>query len=447
MKRRAPLLLSALMAAAPFAPQARPVNYDEAKVAPYTLEDPLAFADGTKLASPADWPKRRSEILEIFAKEMYGVEPPPPEAVVTEIVERGATLAGLGIREQVRMWFRADKSGPHVDWLVVRPVSAKGPVPVVVQFNYYGNHEFLTDPEVFVSGAWLTNDTDGLVTITRNRAEADTRGRMRRTDQRYTFPVETLLARGYAFMTAACGEIAADPDYRRDDMAKLPFKHGVFPLWGPRDESRTDNPGTIGAWAWGLSRAVDYAEKSDALDARRVVVTGCSRLGKAALLAAARDERIAVCAPVQTGKGGVPLSKRDFGENVSTETRMFPHWFCKAYAKYVDAESSMKFDQHLLLAAVAPRALLVLGFERKWFDAKGEFLACRAASPAWEFLGQPGLPDVPDDAGPESFSTAAVGSRLGYIRRPGLHGISGWDWNWIMDFADGVFGAGRRKTE
>ena len=106
MKRRAPRLFAAFLAAAPLALLARPVNYDESKVAPYTLEDPLAFADGTKLASPADWPKRRAEILAIFAKEMYGVEPPPPEAVVTEIVESGATLAGLAVREQVRMWFR-----------------------------------------------------------------------------------------------------------------------------------------------------------------------------------------------------------------------------------------------------------------------------------------------------------------------------------------------------
>ena len=121
-----------------------------------STEDPLTFADGTKLKSPAEWPRRRAEILDIFAREMYDVEPPKPEAVVTEIVESGETLAGLGIREQVRMWFKADKSDPHVDWLVVRPSMAKGPVPVIVLLNYYGNHECLTDEEVFVSEAWLT---------------------------------------------------------------------------------------------------------------------------------------------------------------------------------------------------------------------------------------------------------------------------------------------------
>ena len=436
------IVLASVALAAQMPALARPVNYDESKVAPYTLEDPLTFADGTKLKSPDEWPRRRAEILEIFAREMYGVEPPKPEALVTEVVESGETLAGLGIREQVRMWFRADRSGPHVDWLVVRPSMAKGPVPVIIQLNYYGNHEFLSDKEVIVSEAWLTNEKDGSVKVTRNRAEEGQRGRLRRTDQRYSFPVETILARGYAFMTAACGEIAADPYYKTDDMVKLPFEHGVFRLWGPRDESRTDNPGTLGAWAWGISRAVDYAERSDALDAKRVVATGCSRLGKAALLAAARDDRIAVCVPNQTGNGGVPLAKRDFGENVYREIEMFPHWFCKAYRKYVDNEQAMKFDQHLLLASIAPRALLVQGYTKPWFDPKGEWLSCRAASPAWEFLGLPGLPKVEE---PECFSTAAIGPCLGYVRRTGQHGISGWDWNWLLDFADRVYLANKPR--
>ena len=415
---------------------ARPVNYDEAKVAPYVLEDPLAFADGTKLTSTAEWPKRRVEILEIFAKEMYGVEPPKPETLVCEMVEKGETLAGLAVREQVRMWFKADKSGPHVDWLIVRPSMAKAPVPVLVQLNYYGNHDFLTDKEVFLPHGWMQNEDLGCgFAITNHCAEEGMRGRIRRTDQRYSCPLETMLARGYAFMTACYADISPDPDYKVDDMVKLPYT-GVFELWGARDESRADSPTALGAWAWALSRAVDFVERNPALDEKRVVVTGCSRLGKAALLAAARDERFAVCVPNQTGNGGVPLAKRDYGENVYREIQMFPHWFCKAYQKYVDNEQAMKFDQHLLLASIAPRPLLVQGFDRKWFDPKGEWLSCRAVSPVWEFLGLPGLPKVDE---PELFSSAAIGPYLGYVRRAGQHGISGWDWNWMMDFADEVW--------
>ena len=92
-------------------------------------------------------------------------------------------------------------------------------------------------------------------------------------------------------------------------------------------------------------------------------MTGSSRLGKAALLAGARDERFAVVAPNQTGGGGAPLAKRFFGENVSTETKIFPHWYCPAYRRYAENEAEMPFDQHWLLACVAPRALLVQGFD------------------------------------------------------------------------------------
>ena len=100
---------------------ARPPNYDESKVAPYTLEDPLEFADGTKLSDVAQWPARRAEIVRIFEREMYGRTPPKPEAVVTELSEEGPTLGGQAIRRQYRMWFKADKSGPSLDWLVIIP--------------------------------------------------------------------------------------------------------------------------------------------------------------------------------------------------------------------------------------------------------------------------------------------------------------------------------------
>ena len=133
----------------------------------------------------------------------------------------------------------------------------------------------------------------------------------------------------------------------------------------------------------------------------------------------------------------MPLAKRDFGENVSTEMVSFPHWYCKAYGKYVDNEQAMKFDQHLLVAAIAPRRILVEGFNQGWFDTKGEYLACRAASAAWEFLGLPGLPDKPF---PANFDTGCIGPYLGYVRRGGQHGIAGYDWHWTLNFADQAFG-------
>jgi len=177
-------------------------------------------------------------------------------------------------------------------------------------------------------------------------------------------------------------------------------------------------------------------EAEPAIDASKVMVTGCSRLAKAALLAGAFDQRFAVVAPIQTGGGGIPIAKRNFGENVTTMTRMFTHWYCSAYRDYARHEDSMPFDQHLLAATIAPRALLVGGFNENWFDTKGEFLSLEAASPVWEKFCGEGLPKV---NWPDNYDRSAIGMRLGYYRRENLHGISAIDWTYMIDFADRLF--------
>ncbi len=428
----------------------RPPNYDEAKVAPYTLEDPLSFASGEKLTSPDQWPRRREEILGIFAREMYGAPPPPPEALVADMTEEGPTLNGLAIRRQYRMWFKADRTGPFVDWLLVLPNRIGGlkpqfrdgrvvcenaeKTPVVILLNYHGNHQILDDPEVpLPENVWLRND--GRPGAGRDALECD-RGRSRRSNQTDIVPAQFLVARGYALLTACYGQVSPDPDPRANFEERLAYTK-VFDLWPPRDPARDDNTTALGAWAWALSRGLDLAERIPEIDAAKAVATGCSRLAKTAILAAARDTRFAVCVANQSGGGGAPLAKRDFGENVSTEMAMFPHWYCRAYGKYAGNEQSMAFDQHLLLASIAPRPLLVEGFNSLWFDPRGEWLSCRAASCAWEFLGQPGLPEGDF---PENYSTKLIGPRLGYVRRGGDHGIAGHDWMWMLDFADQALG-------
>ena len=398
----------------------REPNLDESKVGPYTLESPLVFEDGTPLKDRSEWPRRRAEIVRIFEREMYGRTPPPPETVTFEKFEEGETFAGLGVRRQYRMRFRKDGTGPKIDWMVITPKYAKGALPVYLMLNYNGNHELLDDEQIPITDGWF-----------KNISKPGPRGLMRRSDQRSGIDIGQILARGYAYMTACYTEICGDP-LCPEEPESLAYG-GVFALWPKRDERATDEKTALGAWAWALSRGLDLAEKLPEIDAKRAVVTGSSRLGKAALLAMSRDERFAVAVINQTGGGGVPLAKRDLGENVSTEMVMFPHWFCKAYAKYVDNEQAMKFDQHLLVASIAPRPILVEGYDREWFDTRGEYLSCKAASAAWEFLGEPGLPagDFPAD-----FDESLIGPKLGYVHRAGLHGFSPWDWKWSLDFAD-----------
>ena len=414
----------------------KPVNYDESAVAPYTLENPLVFANGKKVRRKKQWPARRQEILDIFQKEMYGQMPPAGEGIWLETLEEGTTLAGFATRRQVRMWFRPDKTGPKIDWLLVIPNFVKGPVPAIMLLNYSGNHEFLFDEEILVTDSWIRNGER----IENHRASAASRGIYDRDGGDNVYPVGMLVAREYAVVTACYCDISPDPN--RDDVqdgVKLQdtFAYtGVFDLWGERDPSRDDNTTSLAAWAWGLMRGMDMIVQDGQLDEKRVILTGYSRLGKAALIAGAFDERFPVVVPVQTGGGGVPLAKRNFGETVGTEVVSFRHWYCRAYDKYADNTDALPFDQHLLLSCIAPRALLVEGFDQPWFDTKGEFLSVQAASPVWKFLGSKGLPNV---SWPDDYDTSAIGTRLGYVRRPNNHGISAVDWTWMLDFADGVW--------
>ena len=402
-------------------------NYDANNIAPYTLEDPLTFLDGTKVANAEEWQKRRQEILDIFAKEMFGQEPPPPEELVIDLVEeKSDALAGFAVRSQYKMYFRKDKTGPSVNWLVLRPRYAKKPVPPILFLNYRGNHELIYDEEVIIPDMWVRYN---------NHVPPKERGVMCDPNQNTYLPISMILSVGYAVISASYGEVSSDPEPHNPNAGCMPESfayNGVFELWGERDESRTDNITAIGAWAWALSRGIDMVEKIPQLDAKKCILTGCSRLGKAALLAAARDERVWACVPVQCGGGGATLAKRDFGENIATEMYYFPHWYCKAYKKYErNPAQLLTFDQHLLVAAVAPRKLLIAGFDSPWFDTEGEYLACRAAGCAWELCSKEGFPDVPY---PADYETSAIGRDFGYYRRSEEHGIAAFDWLQLLEF-------------
>lgn len=414
-----------------FAPMwAQEVNYDESKIPPYTLEDPLKFVDGRKVRNAKDWELRREEILGIFQREMYG-QMPPKSPITTEILEEGITLAGFGIRRQVRMWFRSDKTGPKVDWLIITPRYVKKAVPTIIFLNYNGNQTLLEDKEILLTDGWI-RDEEGM--SVNHKAIESTRGYYAGQSSDSVYPIGMLIAQGYAVVTACYGEISPDPT-GEEAQDKLAYTN-IFDLWAPRDNSRDDNTTALGAWAWTLMRGMDMIEQDPRLDSKRVLLTGYSRLGKAALIAGAFDVRFPVVVPVQTGGGGCPLAKRFYGENVAIMTKAFTHWYCKAWKKYAGKEQTMPFDQHLFLSCIAPRALLVEGFDEGWFDTKGEFLALQAASPVWEKLCKKGLPKVdwPDD-----YDTKAIGKYLGYVRRSEKHGISAYDWKWMIDFAEGVW--------
>jgi hypothetical protein len=394
-----------------------PVNYTEANVGAYTLPDALKLSSGAAVSTADDWQtKRRPEIVTLFEENEYGRAPATPKAMRFEVVEDATPcFDGKAIRKQIAIHFGEDETDPVLDLLVYLPAdAATNPAPVLLNINFMPNNLAVDDPAVKVGRMWDREQNK------RVPAEGPARfGRLR---------VLPTIERGYGLATFNYADV--DPD------APGAIAAGVRQHYLPdgASEPAADEWGTIAAWAWGISRVVDYCETDPQIDANRVAITGVSRLGKTVMWAGARDPRIAMVIASCSGEGGAALSRRNYGETIGhlVEPTRYPYQFAANYAKWGADPNSAPMDANLLVALVAPRPLLLqTGNGDKWSDAKGEFLAAVAATPVYKLLGASGVDETElPPAGKR------VGGTLSYYMHDGGHGLVETDWDVYLDFMD-----------
>jgi hypothetical protein len=383
-------------------------NYDEAAVPAYQLPDPLVFANGRPVTNTADWKKRRAEILSHFQTHIYGQTPGEiPGDIIYQKRKSVDFLGGKAVLEEIRITVSTKSGTRPIDLLLIKPKAAETrKFRTFLTLNFRGNHSLHPSPEISLAESWQPKNPD--IGVVKNRATEKSRG-----SRAARWPIETIIDSGTAFASICYHDI--EPD------SPLQYRQSVRALF---DEPEADGWGAIGAWAWGLSRAMDYLETDPQVDSRRVAVMGHSRLGKTALWAAAQDERFALAISNNSGCGGAALSRRAYGETILRINHHFPHWFCKNFRQYNNNEAALPVDQHQLLSLIAPRMVHIASAEDDlWADLRGEFLAALHASPVWNLHGLKGIEtrEMPPLHQP-------VGTAVRYHIRAGEHDVTDYDW-------------------
>lgn len=369
---------------------------------PQNVPELMRGVNGKTIATAADWEKiRRPEVVEILQKQEYGVRPieRPDDLAFAETAASEECYGGKALRKRIKATYSGPGGKGEMNFSVWIP-KADHPVATFVHTSPRPA-ETADDPNGPRPGYWL--------------------------------PVEDIVSRGFAVVAYCNQEVALD--WR--DLPDVPTS-GVFKVFGPRDftKRRPTEWGILSAWAWGMSRVLDWIETEPLLDAKRVATVGLSRNGKTALIAGAFDERFAMAISCCSGCSGAKLNHMMLWESEHIKDIIIAEkWFCPNYKSYVGKEdgAKMPFDQHFLLALMAPRLLYVSSAtEDAWAGPRGEFAALELAAPVWELYGLPGLiahgfpkPDTP-----------LIGGYAGYHLHTGLHDLTRYDWRCYMDFAE-----------
>lgn len=341
---------------------------------------------------------RRSEILNLLAKEVYGITPQQlPDRVEVEIAEENPwDRGGKNHFKKVflHLWF--DNQSVRLEIHQWTP-HGTGPFPV----------QLMIDPFEYA----LYADLDFY------------------TKYQY-FPSDLITDRGYAAVKVLTSTICMD-DPRK-------YADGILQILdGSKEGIPEENRwGSIGIWAWAGSRCIDYLQTQPEMDCKKIAISGMSRAGKTALWCGAQDERIAIVMSNVSGMGGAAITRGKTGEHVRDITNQFPYWFCKKFREYADDEDKLPVDAHMLLAMAAPRPMYLASASYDiWADIFAEYRGLLLSQEIYR-LYEPSL-SLPQEK-PGDDQPFHIGP-IGYHTRAGEHGLTFYDWNCYMDFCDQYF--------
>jgi len=383
--------------------------------------DLLTTVRGRKITTPLQWfGERRSELKRLFELYMYGSIPANGVAHGTVTYTDAHYFDGKATLRLVTLQLPG-KAAPAISLLVVIPNHRAGPAPVFLGMNFNGNHTLVNDPHVPLPASWMASGPY----VTNHHAMDSGRG----TDM-HVWELEQSIERGYAVVTFYCGDVEPDTTNAVGGVRE------IYQLLTPADDW-----GTIAAWAWGLQLAVDYLVTDNDINSKHIALVGHSRLGKAAILAGAFDERVALVIPLQAGCGGTAPSRGTVGESVQKINTAFPHWFCARFKRFNTQPDRLPFDQDALIALCAPRSVLIgAAVEDTWANPAGTFDMLKSADKVYRLLGVEGLAA---QIMPET--NKLIDSNLGFFIRPGKHSMTKLDWQYFLDFADKQWGKPRTE--